>query len=243
MTLHMIRLDPDVARVTRWGVAEGIGRDEDYAWHAILKAAFGENAPKPFRLVERPRRPLQLLGYTAADETALRNYATAFADPAVISALNLESLAVKRLPDTFSPGQRLGFEVRVRPTIRQHVGGDRTKSRERDAFLAEIERAGPRQSRPDLDRARVYADWLGRHIEAGGAKLCEARIVTLRRTRVSRRDSNRDLKGDIEGPDATFVGTLAISEPEMFRRLLARGVGRHRAFGFGMLLLKPACKG
>ena len=62
--VHMIRLDPDVARVTRWAITEGIGHDDDYAWHAILKAAFGENAPKPFRVLERPGHPAQRLGYT-----------------------------------------------------------------------------------------------------------------------------------------------------------------------------------
>ena len=71
MRLHMIRLDPDIARVTRWAVAEGIGRDEDYAWHALLKAAFGEKSPRPFRILERPGRPAQLLGYTIADREAL----------------------------------------------------------------------------------------------------------------------------------------------------------------------------
>jgi hypothetical protein len=43
--LHMIRLDPDVSRVTRWATSEGLGRYDDYAWHAILKAAFDEHAP------------------------------------------------------------------------------------------------------------------------------------------------------------------------------------------------------
>ncbi len=240
--LHMIQLTPDTVRVGLWIAAEKLGRrgaDEGYGWHAILKAAFGQHAPKPFRLIERPRHPLQLLGYTAADETELRDHASAFTDPTVAAALNVEGLAVKRMPDAFLPGQRLAFEVRIRPTIRQHVGGDRTKSRERDAFLAEIEKAGPRQTRPDLDRAVVYSEWLGRHLAASGAKLREARAVAMRRTHVSRRDSERRLKSDIEGPDATFVGTLEITEPEQFRRLLARGVGRHRAFGYGMLLLKP----
>jgi CRISPR system Cascade subunit CasE len=143
------------------------------------------------------------------------------------------------MPDAFSPGQRFGFEVRVRPTIRQHIDGDRTRSRERDAFLAAIEKAGPRPNRAELDRGAVYTQWLARHFETGGAKLLDARAAALRRTRVSRRNGERRLKSDIEGPDATLVGTLEIAQPEAFLRFLARGVGRHRAFGFGMLLLKP----
>jgi CRISPR system Cascade subunit CasE len=43
-----------------------------------------------------------------------------------------------------------------------------------------------------------------------------------------------------EGPDASFEGVLTVAEPGAFALLLARGIGRHRAFGFGMVLLRPA---
>ena len=48
------------------------------------------------------------------------------------------------------------------------------------------------------------------------------------------------VKGEQGGsPDATLQGTLAVVDSGAFQALLARGVGRHRAFGFGMLLLRP----
>ena len=40
--------------------------------------------------------------------------------------------------------------------------------------------------------------------------------------------------------EAVFEGTLEVRDAALFQGLLARGVGRHRAFGFGMLLLRPA---
>jgi CRISPR system Cascade subunit CasE len=43
-----------------------------------------------------------------------------------------------------------------------------------------------------------------------------------------------------EGPEATFHGTLEITDPVRFADLLARGVGRHRAYGYGMLLLRAS---
>jgi CRISPR system Cascade subunit CasE len=43
-----------------------------------------------------------------------------------------------------------------------------------------------------------------------------------------------------ERPDAILVGTLRVSDEGGFRSLLRRGVGRHRAFGFGMLRIRPA---
>lgn len=240
--LFMIQLQPDPVRAGLWIAGEGLskrGADDGYGWHALLKAAFGELAPQPFRLIEHSRKPPQLLGYTRADLSTLRDHAETFAEPAVAAALGLDSLAAKRMPDCFATDQRLGFEVRVRPTIRQHLADDRTRNRERDVFLAAAEKAGPRETRAGLDRATVYAEWLGGRLEAQGARLIEARPLALRRTRVSRRNGKRELVGDIEGPDAVFEGILKVASPDAFRRLLGRGVGRHRAFGFGMLLLRP----
>jgi CRISPR system Cascade subunit CasE len=40
-------------------------------------------------------------------------------------------------------------------------------------------------------------------------------------------------------PDLTVRGQLRIKQPLAFQALLARGLGRHRSFGFGCLLLAP----
>ena len=37
-------------------------------------------------------------------------------------------------------------------------------------------------------------------------------------------------------------GNLIVSDPAAFAQLLTRGIGRHRAYGFGMLLLRPPGK-
>ena len=36
-----------------------------------------------------------------------------------------------------------------------------------------------------------------------------------------------------------MTGTLTVTDPQAFAALLSGGVGRHAAFGFGMLLLSP----
>ena len=43
----------------------------------------------------------------------------------------------------------------------------------------------------------------------------------------------------VSGHSAVLAGTLTVRDPQAFATLLARGVGRHRAFGYGMLLLSP----
>ena len=62
----------------------------------------------------------------------------------------------------------------------------------------------------------------------------QCRLVSVNRTRVVRGSS-----GAPEGPDAILQGTLAVSNEETFAEILRNGVGRHRAYGYGMLLLRP----
>lgn len=270
--LTMLQFQPDAFRASAWMAEHGVtrpGHDDGYGWHALFKAAFGDLAPKPFRVIEVKNQPLFVLAYTTVTATALREHAAAFAEPAVVAALNLETgLCEKRMPDRFATGQRFGFEVRVRPTVRQDRGGDRTASREKDAFLAALDKLSPRGDRPDITRADIYRQWLGDRL-APAAILEQAEIGQLSRAILLRRGvkaeavqnqtsaPRRELisiglrdkrkspggSGAREGgggPDAVFTGSLTVSDPEAFRVLLARGVGRHRSFGFGMLLLRPA---
>ena len=270
--LTMLQFQPDPYRASAWMVAHGVtrpGHDDGYGWHALFTAAFGDLAPKPFRVVEAKGKPLLVLAYTAATVAGLRDHAAAFATPAVVAALALETdLTGKRMPDRFEAGQHFGFEVRVRPTVRQDRDGDRTTSREKDAFLAALDHLPQRGDRLDIAREDVYRQWLSDRI-APAAKLGHAGVSQLSRTILLRRGVNksaspgkpdspaRDLfavngrekhkAANVSnaqegggGPDAVFSGTLTIKDPAAFRVLLARGVGRHRSFGFGMLLLRPA---
>ena len=42
-----------------------------------------------------------------------------------------------------------------------------------------------------------------------------------------------------EACDIVMHGTLSITDTQRFADLLTRGIGRHRAYGYGMLLLSP----
>ena len=44
---------------------------------------------------------------------------------------------------------------------------------------------------------------------------------------------------DVLRSDAVLRGVLSITNPRAFAELLARGIGRHRSYGYGMLLLRP----
>lgn len=261
MTLHLIQLRPDMPRLMRWAAGNGVlPRDDDdlgYALHAVLKACYADLSPAPFALLrdgvaaapaatslrdtEDWRTRGMLLAYSPHDAAALQAQAAAFALPEAIAALGLEHIAGKAMPDRFAAGRRLGFRVRVRPMVRTDRDGDRKRSREVDAFLAAVAGTPPDEG---PSRADIYRDWLTHRLAEGGAGVEALTLEAFRLSQVHRRTQPQDGQGRRlrrqSGPDAGFAGTLTVRDPERFAALLARGVGRHRAFGFGMLLLRPA---
>jgi CRISPR system Cascade subunit CasE len=254
--LYMLKLQPRMPKLAAWAWERRLaGRDGDlgYALHAALAAAFGEHAPKPFRLWEprpsargdQPGGPA-LYGYVATAEPKLREHSD-LAEPDVHAALGLETLALKPMPTLWANGRVLDFEVRIRPVVRCDRAGDRTRVRERDAFLAALPTGASPAIEDRIHREEVYREWLARELGRDGAAAPvpgTVRMTGFQRTRVLRRshpaeDGRRALDAR-EGPDALFAGTLRIDDGTAFAALVQRGIGRHRAFGFGMLLLRPA---
>jgi len=239
--LHMIDLHLDARRLIEFAQLQGINRNRDedlgYATHAWLQAAFGKLAPKPYRLLASPgQASMRLLGYCDHPAQELHEQAQAFADPLVLAAGNLSRpIPGKTMPVTWRPGLRMGFEVLACPVTRKD-------SEEKDVYLRRIDQASGDQ--PTLDREVVYGDWLA-HQLADGADLDQIKLQgfqlvrQFRRGRRSAANGKRSTHG-ITRPQALIRGELTVTDGEAFSAGLARGIGRHRAFGYGMLLLRPA---
>lgn len=240
MTLHLLELPLSLRELNLWAGGRGLGSDEGTALHHLLAETFGPSALQPFRLMVAPRAQNgTLYAYAAADAEALRQQARASLTPALAAVINLERLRSMPRPATaWITGQRLGFDLRLRPVVRlasdlkgtndSGVSVSLRKGAEVDAFLAAILRGRP------TTREGAYLDWLGARL-APAALLDPgaSRLASFQRTRIQR-DGRR-----IEGPDAVVHGTLTVTDPAAFADLLARGVGRHRSYGYGMLLLRP----
>jgi CRISPR system Cascade subunit CasE len=242
--LYMIQLPLGLAAFVRFLATLGLNTnyDEDlgYGTHAWLRATFGEIAPKPFRLFVCPHghTPAKLLGYTRAGRESLLAYACTFAEPAARAVCNLEEeLAAAALPgaDDWRPGRQLGFEVLVSPVARRSRDG-----RERDLFLHRADTAGPTGG---LGREDVYVDWLAKRLE-GAAHLdraCLEEFHLVRHLRQGKRNADGSrTRARLLRPRALLRGQLTVTDGDAFAELLAHGVGRHRAFGYGMLLLRPS---
>lgn len=231
--LHLMRLALDPAALMRFANAQGLLRHEDeghgYVVHAWLAAMFGALAPGTFRYLDRRH---EVLGYVGTDAGALTAQAQAFAPPLAWAALRPESLATKPMPTDWSAGARIGIEVMSCPVTRKDAS-------EKDVFLRALDRLG--DAAPS--RAEVYQSWFRRQWGAC-VSFEQLELTSFGRRRLLRRTHRSDDAASrrahsIERPFAGFLATAKIEDPARFADRVARGIGRHRAFGFGMVLLSP----
>lgn len=247
---HLVRAPVDMGRLARWAGergwagSKGAVYDEGRALHHLVTEVWGPGVLHCFRLLVPPRRRAgSLYAYSAMDSEVLRAAADVQAPPEHLRVLRLEGLESKPMPADWRAGQRLGFDLRTRPIrrLRRDLNGPRGPVRagsEVDAFLVEALRKHPEapdgMSNEDRTRQEIYLDWLAERLTpAATLDRSATRLVHFRRQRVARE------KRDSEGPDATVHGVLVVADPAAFSPLLMRGVGRHRSYGYGMLLLRP----
>lgn len=242
MTLHLARIaiDPQALRtyaaMTRTNDDDGL-----YATHHALRMRFGDRAPQPFSAVLTGPEP-HVVGYLPADHVEGLTSPEPSDDP-ILQKLFGGGAETRPMPVLWSAGVRLSFRLRARPVVRysqrtadlvEASTGWRPMGGEIDAVIA----AGRKSGSP-ADPAKVCRDWLARRLE--GAATLETFILRDYR-RVSSRRSNHGGEGPrmVTGPDATMAGTLSVVDADAFGRLVARGVGRHAAFGYGMIMVSPA---
>lgn len=237
--LHRVVLrDPlDLQRAARDMRLPDHPYDPDFVLHSILTELVGPGQLKPF--VSDPRaRGAAILAYSGLDGDDLREQAKTVAPPEVFSLVDWDSTLAKPLPNGWSAGKSVGFRVRVSPVVRgpKGHGGHETETKKKhpevDAYLARCW-----QQEPPPERETVYREWLMRELgRNGAAEPISMDMAGFRLKRALRRDGNRKSRA-ITRPDVLFKGTLRIDDPAAFQQLLGRGLGRHRGFGFGMLLL------
>ena len=253
-TLNLIRVPVNIASLARWvgerGQAVGFHPsvyDEGRGLHHLLVEVFGPGAIQCFRLLVPPRRSSgNLYAYSHMDAQALKTNSALYALPDHLTVLCVDLLEAKPMPESWRTSQHLGFELRVRPVrrLKSNLGADGKIIKggsEVDAFLLEALQKFPNipgnMEKSGRTRQVVYTDWLAERTSGiAEINIQETKLSQFRRTKVLRG------KKCIDGPDATIHGTLTIVDPTKFSRLLERGIGRHKAYGYGMLLLRPPNK-
>lgn len=250
-TLHMVRLRLDGEELAILARRRHLPLETDlgYLVHCQLGELFGELAPAPFAVVGQEGRHTVVLAYS--DHSAADLLAGA-RQPGSLRALARGEGAIesKALPASFDRGQVLSFEARVCPVVRMSSAGPRhAKGAEVDAFVHHCWQVGDRAI--PADREEVYRRWFSSQLERhGGARLlvlpdsdleprAACRVSSFKLDRLTRRTQGDDRKAHSSfRPNAVVEGLLEVTDGSAFLGLLRRGIGRHRAFGFGMLLVK-----
>ena len=235
MALYMVQLEIAPRRLFEWARHTGVtATDRGYLVHNAMRIVFGDSAPQPFAVFGNANNPLlKILGYGSTDKAGL-HAALSLAEPVLTEAFPSGRILVKEMPARFSAGAKLAFQVECCPVTRNTQEG---KVREKDAFLAACD-ANPEGG---VERASVYSAWTGAELARdGAAELVACSMKGFRLfTPVRRAGKGKKAVGKGQRPRAWMDGVLRVANPEGFSALLARGVGRHRAFGLGMLLLRP----
>lgn len=239
--LWMVRLEINSSRLFELARRRSLPlreTDAGYLVHCLFGEAFGELAPRPFRIQESRGARTVVLAYNERGHEDLASAAATYADPSIHSAVDWAAAASKRMPSEWREGQQFGFEVRVCPVVRMaREGPHHRKGAEVDAFLAACWKAGPEVP---VNREAIYRQWLADRLEGKGARLLACELKGFKRERLVRRNHDEPRRASVrERPDALLCGRLVVTNPGSFQRMLRVGIGRHRSFGFGMLLLRP----
>ena len=219
-----------------WG-ATAIGlNDPNYVIKSVLKETFGDMSPRPWRIQAfQPDGSIMILGYTGATHDDMAN---------------MVNDALPRLSDVFQKD-----EIAIRPVRRFGVGEifdihchfsgmvsltrEHGRSWEKDAYYKELAdaRAGGREPR---DKNEVYQDIFHRHV-APGFDVLASRVVGFTLAKFSHKDERRrPTKTSSLVPAIDIVCRARVRDPDLVAALLATGVGRAKAYGYGMLLLRQA---
>ena len=116
------------------------------------------------------------------------------------------------------------------------------KGSEIDAYRLELLRRLPdgwrnpdRRSEAGISRESVYVGWFSERLtNVADLDGSACRLASFRRSRAL-----RGRQRGPEGPDAILHGECIVRDPVGFAARLRTGVGRHRAYGYGMLIVRP----
>jgi len=229
--MHLIQLPLDITKAVRH-LAQFMGpralEDDSLVIKTALTEALGGPVIRPWAIHARRGPVLTIVGYGDQSAEAV-NARRALALPSLQAAVG-EAISVEMPP--LEPEKLYRFTVRLVPTIRVTPNGKRRHG-ERDAYLVAADEVGPGGA---LTRDSVYRDYLARKLI--GAQLEACRLDGFRLARLMRPKSGGQATKTV--PEAILSGELRVSDEEALSQCIRSGVGRQRAYGYGMVRLQPA---
>ena len=137
-----------------------------------------------------------------------------------------------------SSGDRLGFVLRANPVVTVPRPGEKRGSRA-DAIMHAKSKLSDteRKAFTARDASKVAVEWLAKRGPALGFELDIDPAITsadgYQQVRIPHPGKRSIVYSEIE-----FTGALTVVDPELFRHALYNGIGKARAYGCGLMLVR-----
>jgi len=132
-------------------------------------------------------------------------------------------------------GQRLEFSIRINPVVKRR---DDTGRQYRHDLVMDLKKKEPDAAETQAERVQMAArQWLGARQSQYGFELFEGTIIgeAYRQWRIGGKGGNRISFSSID-----CSGRLVVTDTDQFESALMSGIGPAKAFGCGLLLIRPA---
>lgn len=206
-----------------------------YSAHQLLWQLFSEHDERPFLFRQ------ELETESGAEGQSPRGlplfYVLSREAPDTRNALfQIES---KTFEPSLSVGDRLAFRLRANPTVDRRSGPG-SQSRRSDVLMHAKSAfpAGQRGTRECADAVEAAAvEWLATRAATHGFSVPVHPITGAYRQHVIRKKNQP--RASVRFSSLDYEGQLEVADPARFLETLAAGIGRAKAFGCGLMLVRP----
>ena len=227
MSLYLLQADIDMRNLATWSNAQG-HPDGDRAAHALIYRTFGkDDVPRAFIVNEDAgyrKQKATLLAYTGYDADQLQEIARRNQDLSTAGVMSPLTFRTNELPERWREGTAVAIEVRLVPTYRSQ-----SSKTEYD-----VHRRHDAADTPQETYCRWATELLTRKAGVEPAEHT-VHVTKYRRREVQRQWGQRTMTM----PDVTVRASCILRDTETWEKALRLGVGRHKSFGYGMLLVRP----
>lgn len=154
-------------------------------------------------------------------------------------------IETKPFEPLITKGSRYSFNIRANPVVTKKPYGNESKRRKRvDVFIEALKEYSEKSGKETDEKTNseimteTGSSWLLGQSEKHGFHINPGEMII---ERYKWMEGSKDRDGNkIQFGVMDFSGFLTVTEPDVFRTTLERGIGRAKAFGCGLLLIKPA---
>ena len=191
---------------------------DDYAVHKIVYSLFPEEEKERNRILyvdKEVRKDHRVLWILSQIEPQMK--------------FEKEKMQTKPVSEDFLNHKRYSFEIVLNPV---------KKSKESGKLVAIRIPPKTKENENLQERAKELLDWFFQKAEQNGFAPDQEKLQFL--PKPTQTFSQKDHKEQtVVHNKVLFSGTLTVTDPERFRQAFEQGIGKAKAFGFGLLQLVP----